>query len=116
MTKLDYIRTSQVFDKLYLDSDDSSEFIEYISQASERELVKKVVDKFKDHKPYIVTLHEPKIIEDLPGYWNHQCSYRQDLEYRKVVQCKDCTRVYPWCQRFRDELGDNGFCPYGKEI
>ena len=110
------ISTQQVFDKFFLDRDDSSEFIEYISSAAERELVNKVVGRLGDHKLYIVKLHEPGLIEDLPGYWTHQCAYRQKLEYREVIQCKDCTRVYPWCQRFRDDFDGNGFCPYGKEI
>lgn len=107
------IRSQQVFDKVYLDRDKPSEFIKYVSYEVERELVTKVIDKFKDHKHYIVKLHEPAFIEDLPGTWINQCAYRQDLEYREVVQCKDCRMVYPWCQKFRDELGGDGFCPYG---
>lgn len=107
------IYAQQIFDKVYLDRDNPSEFIEYVSYGIERELVTKVMDKLKDHKLSIVKLHEPTFIEDLPGTWKDQCAYRQDLEYREVVQCKDCRMVYPWCQKFRDELDGNGFCPYG---
>lgn len=108
------IHSQHVFDKVYLDEDDSSEFMKYCSNNVERELVTKVVDKLNDHKYYIVKLYEPEIVEDLPWYWSNQCAYRQDLECREIVQCKDCSMAYPWCQKFRDELGGNGFCPYGK--
>jgi hypothetical protein len=23
---------------------------------------------------------------------------------------------FPWCHKFRDELGGNGFCPYGARL
>ena len=109
------ISSQQVFDKFYL-GDNPSEFIEYISHAAQRELVNKVMDKLEDHGLYVVRLREPRLIEDVPEYLNAQCAYRQDLECREVVQCENCRMVYPWCQRFRDEFGGNGFCPYGKEI
>ena len=115
------LRAEQIFDKVYLDRDDHpSDFIDYISYGVERELVNKLMDKLrdhlKDHKLFIILLHEPGFIEDLPGSWHNRCAYRQDLECVEVVQCKDCRMAFPWCQRFRDELGGNGFCPYGKEI
>lgn len=106
------IYSQHVFEKIFLDKD-PSDFIKYISAGVERELVTKVIDKLGDHKLYIVKLQEPEIIEDLPEYWNDTCAYRQKLECTKIVQCKDCRMVYPWCQRFRDELGGYGFCPYG---
>ncbi len=109
------IHAQQIFDKILLDRD-PSEFIDYVSDGVERELVSKVMDKLKDHKLYIVKLHEPGIIENLPGSWTHQCAYRQDLQCKEVVQCKNCRMVYPWCQKFRDELGGDGFCPYGKPV
>lgn len=107
------IYSQHVFEKIFLDKD-PSDFIKYISAGVERELVTKVIDKLGDHKLYIVKLQEPEIIEDLPEYWNDTCAYRQKLECEKIVQCKDCKMVYPWCQKFRDEFGGNGFCPYGK--
>lgn len=111
------LRAEQTFDKVYLDREHPSEFIDYISYGIERELVTKVIDKLKDHKLFIVKLHEPGFVEDLPGScWQPQCAYRQDLECMEVIQCKNCRMVYPWCQRFRDELGGEGYCPYGKEI
>ena len=106
-------RAEQIFDKVYLDRDNPSEFMKYLSYGVERELINKVMDKLNDHKLYIVKLHEPEFIEDLPGTWADQCAYRQNLEYREVVQCKDCKMTYPWCQKFRDGLDGNGFCPYG---
>ena len=110
------LRAEQIFDKVYLDREHPSDFMNYISHAMERELVTKVVDKLKDSKVFIVQLHEPGFIEDLPGSWTHQCAYRQDLECVEIVQCKNCRMAFPWCQKFRDELGGNGFCPYGAEI
>ena len=106
------ICSQQVFDKIFLDREDS-EFIKYISYGVERELGKELIDKLKDHKPFIVKLREPRFVANLPQSWRDQCAYRQDLELRKVVQCKDCRMAYPWCQQFRDELGGDGFCPYG---
>lgn len=110
------ICSQQAFDKVFLDRDDSSEFIKNVSYGVERELVNKVVDKLKDHNPYVVKLREPRFIEDLPGQWNHQSAYRQELECWEVVQCKDCRMAYRWCQKFRDELGGYGFCPYGAKM
>ena len=110
------LRAEQIFDKVYLDRKHPSDFIDYISYAIGRELVTKVIDKLKDHKLFIVQLHEPEFIEDLPGSWSTQCAYRQDLECLEIVQCKNCRMAFSWCQKFRDELGGNGFCPYGAEI
>ena len=110
------LRSEQTFDKVYLDRENPSEFIDYISYAVERELVNKFIDKLKEHKLFIVQLHEPTIIEDLPKLWMEQNAYRQDLECIEVVHCKNCRMHFSWCQKFRDELGGNGFCPYGAEI
>lgn len=107
------LRAEQIFDKVYFDRDNPSEFMKYLSYGVERELINKVMDKLNDHKLYIVKLHEPELTEDLPRSWNSQCAYRQNLEYREVVQCKDCRMIYPWCQKFKSELGGDGFCPYG---
>lgn len=107
------LRVKQVFDKVYLDREHPSEFIDYISYSLNRELINKVIDKLNDHKLYIVQLQEPEFIEDLPGSWDNQCAYIQDLECVEVVQCKNCRMNFPWCQKFRDEFGGNGFCPYG---
>ena len=103
--------SKQVFDKVYLDRDEPSEFIEYVSYGVRRELVTKVMDKLNDHKLYIVRLHSPGFIDDLS---TQKCAYEQNLQYMEVVQCKDCGRAYPWCQKFRDEFRGDGFCPYGK--
>lgn len=109
------IHSQQVFNKFYLDTrDNPSEFMEYVSSAVERVLGTEVIDKLKNHKTYVVKLHDPEFIEDLSDYGTCKYAYRQDLECKEVIQCKDCRMVYPWCQKFRDELGGNGFCPYGK--
>lgn len=111
------LRAEQMFDKVYLDREHPSDFIDYLSYGIERELATKIMDKLKEHKFFIVKLHEPEFIEDLSGSWyDQQCAYRQDLGCMEVVQCENCRMNFPWCQRFRDELGGNGFCPYGKEI
>lgn len=111
------LRAEQSFDKVYLDREHPSDFIDYISYCVERELVDKVMDKLKDHKLFVVMLHEPRFMEDLPDSWyDRQCAYTQDLECIEVVQCKNCRMNFPWCQKFRDELGGNGFCPYGAKI
>jgi hypothetical protein len=107
------LRAEQIFDKVFLDREDPSDFIGYISESVERELVTKVMDKLKDHELFIVKLHEPRFVEDSPGDWG---IYRQDLECMEVVQCKNCRMAYPWCQKFRDELGGEGYCPYGKKV
>ena len=111
------LRAEKMFDKEYLDREHPSEFIDYVAKSTERELVNKFVDKLGDHKLYIVKLHEPKFIEDLPGSsWRPTCAYRQNLECLEVIQCENCMMNFPWCQKFRDELGGRGFCPYGAKI
>ena len=107
------LRAEQIFDKVYLDKEHPSDFIDYISHAMERELVTKVIDKLKDHKLFMVKLHEPRLKGLHAGPWYHECVYRQDLDCMEVVQCKNCRMRFPWCQKFRDELGGDGFCPYG---
>lgn len=110
------LRSEQTFDKVYLDREHPSDFIDYVSHAVERELVNKFIDQLQDHKPRVVVLKEPEFIEDLPGSssWQ-QSAYRQNLVCLQFVQCKNCRMSYPWCWRFRDELGGEGFCPYGRE-
>ena len=107
------LKTKQTFDKVMLDREDSSEFLKIVIQQAEQELVSKIIDELKDHKLYIVKLREPWTEnEDTYG----TLAYRQELIYDRIVQCRNCRMAYPWCQRFRDELGGNGFCPYGAEI
>lgn len=110
------LHAEKIFDKMYLDRERPSDFIDDISHAVERELVSKFINQLEDHKPYIVVLKEPEFIEDLPESWWNQSAYRQALKCTEVVQCKNCRMHFPWCQKFKSELGGNGFCPYGKEI
>ena len=107
------LQTKQTFDKVMLDSEKSSDFLKFVIQHAEQELVSKLIDELQDHKLHIVKLGKPWT-EDDPQWL--QVSYRQILDNDILVQCKNCRMVYPWCQKFRDELGGNGFCPYGKEI
>ena len=109
------LHAQQIFDKVLLDREHPSDFIDYISHAVERELVSKFIYQLEDHKPHVVVLKESELIENPPGSWQNQSAYRQSLEYREVVQCKNCRMHFTWCHKFRDELGGNGFCPYGKE-
>lgn len=103
----------QIFNKVYLDREHPSEFIEFVMYGIERELVNKLMDELKDHKIHVVELKEP---ESTNFPMAKECSIKQHLVCEKFVQCRHCRMVYPWCQRFRDELGGYGFCPYGKEI
>ncbi len=107
------LHAKQIFDKALLDREHPEDFIDYVTKSIERELVNKFMDTLGDHKLYIVKLNEPVFIEDLSRL---ECAYRQNLECMEVVQCKNCRMHFPWCHKFRDELGGNGFCPYGKEI
>ena len=107
------LQTKQTFDKVMLDSAKSSEFLKFVIQQAEQELVSKLIDELQDHKLHVVKLGEPWTEND--EKWL-QVSYRQILDNDILVQCKNCRMVYPWCQKFRDELGGNGFCPYGAEI
>lgn len=104
----------QTFDKVYLDREHPSEFIDFVMYGIERELVNKLMDELKDHKIRIVELKEPGFIEDFSKFG--ESAIKQNLVCEKFVQCRNCRMVYPWCQRFRDELDGHGFCPYGKEI
>ena len=96
------------FCKELLDGDRPSEFIDYVSCCVEGELASKLLDRLKDHKSYIVELRSPELIKDLPRSWDYQCVYRQKLECLEIVRCKNCRMAYPWCQKFRDELGGEG--------
>jgi hypothetical protein len=109
------LHAEQRFDQVLLDGEHPEDFIAYISNAMERELVNNFIVQLEDHKPHVVVLKEPEFIEDPPGSWQNQSAYRQSLECMKVVQCKNCRMHFPWCHKFREELGGNGFCPYGKE-
>lgn len=108
------LRSQQIFDKVYLNGENHSDYIEFISHSVERELVNKLMDELKDHKIHIIELKEPEFRQDFP--MTGDSAIKQDLVCEKLVQCKNCKRAYPWCWRFRDELGGKGFCPYGKEI
>ena len=108
------LRSQQVFDKVYLDLENPSDFIEFISYTTERELVYKLMDELEDHKIHIVELKEPEFRQDFPMIG--ESTIEQDLVYEKLVQCKNCVRVYPWCAKFKNDFGSTGFCPYGKEI
>lgn len=111
------LHAEQIFDKVYLDREHPSEFINFIAESAKRELVNKFIDRLENHKPRVVVLKEPEFIEDLPGSpWGPQSAYRQSLECMEVVQCKNCRMHFPWCHKFKSELGGNGFCSYGKEI
>ena len=108
------LRAEQMFDKVYLDREYPVDFIEFIAHSIKRELVNKLMDELEDHKIHIIELKELELIEDLP--MTGESAITQDLVCVKLVWCKNCRMNFPWCQRFRDELGGNGFCPYGKEI
>ena len=107
------LETKQTFDQYMLNRTNSSEFLTFVAQNAEQELVSKLVDELRDHKLHIVKLGKPWTEND--EKW-HQVCYRQILDNDILVQCKNCRMVYPWCQRFRDEFDGNGFCPYGAEI
>lgn len=109
------LRAQQIFDKVMLDRSHLSEFLDHLSYGIKRELVNKLIDELDSHKLYVVQLEEPKFIEDSPVHYCNQAAYRQNLHCMKLVQCKNCRRAFSWCQRFRDELGGIGFCPYGVE-
>lgn len=110
------LRAEQVFNKVYLDREHPSDFIKFVAEGIKRELVNKLMDELDDHKIHVVELKEPEL-EDLPGSrWDQESAYKQDLVCLTFVQCKNCRMAYPWCQRFRDELGGEGYCPYGREF
>ena len=108
------LRAQQTFDKVYLDRDHPSEFIEFVMHGIKRELVNKLMGELKDYKTHIIELKDPEFIENFSI--TGESAIRQNLVCEKLVQCRNCRMVYPWCQRFRDELDGYGFCPYGKEI
>lgn len=108
------LRAQQTFDKIYLDREYPFKFMEFIMHGIERELVNKLMDELKDHKIHAIELKEPEFIEDFPT--TMESAIKLDLVCEKLVQCRNCRMVYPWCQRFRDEFNGYGFCPYGKEI
>ena len=108
------LKTKQTFDKVMLDRyRNPGDFLNYVAMGANRELVDKLVDRLRNHKLYIVRLSEPWT-EDEDTYGT--MAYRQDLLCERIVQCKNCRMAFPWCQKFRAELGGNGFCPYGAEI
>ena len=111
------LRSKQVFDKVYLNRENHSDFIEFISHGLERELVNKLMDELKDHKIHIVELKEQEFIQDF-SMIEGSAAIKQDLVYEKLVQCKNCVEAYPWCAKFKNDFGGTGFCPYGygKEI
>ena len=121
------LQTKQTFDQMMLDRDNSSEFLKFVIQQAEQELVSKLIDELQDHKLHIVKLGEPWTEND-PKWL--QVNYRQILDNDIVVQCKNCKynpkvprafydpdiiEVYGWCPYFINRLGGDGFCPFGKE-
>lgn len=107
------LNVARRFDKVMLDRANPSDFIKFIYEDLERQLYEGLMDKLRDHKPHVVRLSEPKITEDVPeSYWP-ESEARQDLVCIDLVQCENCMRSFPWCQKFRDELGGKGFCSYG---
>lgn len=104
------------FDKVMLDRENPSDFIKFIYEDLKRQLYESLMGELEDHKPHAVLLSEPKIIEDVPeSYWP-ESEAKQDLVCIDLVQCKNCRMHFPWCHKFKSELGGNGFCPYGAEI
>ena len=108
------LRAQQTFNKVYLDREHPDEFIEFVMYGITRELSNKLMDELKDYKTHVVKLKDPEFIEDFS--MTGESAIKQDLVCEKFVQCRNCKMVYPWCQRFRDELDGYGFCPYGKEL
>lgn len=107
------LKTKQTFDKEMLYHQNPVDFLNYVGISARRELLGGLMDNLQDHKMYFVKLGEHWTEnEDTYG----TLAYRQELICKTIVQCKNCKMVYPWCQKFRDELGGNGFCPYGAEI
>ena len=122
------LQTKQTFDQVMLDRADSSEFLKFVIQHAEQELVSKLIDELQDHKLHIVKLGKPWT-EDDPKW--RQVSYRQILDNDILVQCRNCKYnpdklhkyydddliySYGWCPKFIEDLNGKGFCPYGKEI
>ena len=88
------IKSQQIFDKVYLDRDRPSDFIEFIAHSMKRELINKFMDELEDHKLRVVVLKEPEFIEDLPGSWWNQSAYKQELVCLTLVQCENCCMSY----------------------
>ena len=108
------LRSQQTFDRVYFfDREHPSDFIEFVMHSIERELVNELMDELNDREIRIVELKEPDLLEDFPI--TGDVTIEQDLVCLKLVQCKNCRMNFPWCQKFRDELDGEGFCPYGKE-
>ncbi len=116
-----FLWAKQIVDKVLLDDQkNSADFIEFITDSMERKLISLLIKELADNQLYAVQLHEPILepgfVEDLALAMPNQEVYRQALECNKLVQCKNCRMHFPWCYKFKSELGGNGFCPYGKEI
>ena len=122
------LQTKQTFDQVMLDRTNSSEFLKFVAQHAEQELVSKLIDELQDHKLHIVKLGEPWTEND--EKWR-QVTYRQILDNDILVQCENCKYnpdkphkyydddliySYIWCSKFIEDLNGKGFCPYGKEI
>ena len=107
------LKTKQTFDKAMLYCQNPVDFLNYVGIGARRELLGGLMDNLQDHKMYFVKLGEHWTEnEDTYG----TLAYRQELICKTIVQCKNCRMNFPWCQRFRDELGGEGYCPYGREI
>ena len=107
------LQTKQTFDQYMLDRTNSSEFLKFVTKHAEQELVSKLIDELQDYEFHIVKLRKPWTEND--EKWC-QVTYRQELICERIVQCKNCRMHFPWCQKFKFELGGEGFCPYGAEI
>ena len=110
------LHSEQVLDKRLLDRqrESSSDFLDFVASDVKRELVTKLMDELEDHELHVIQLSEPEFIEDRPEPGTF--AVRQHLKLANLVQCKNCRMVYPWCQKFKFELGGEGYCPYGKEL
>ena len=50
------LHAKQIFDKVFLDREHPSDFIEFVADSIERELVNKFMGELEDHKPHVVVL------------------------------------------------------------
>lgn len=109
------LRVARKFDKVLLDRENPSDFIKFIYEDLEKQLYEGLMGELKNYKPHAVRLSEPEFIEDAPGSYWPESEVKQDLVCIDLVQCKNCRMNFPWCQKFRDELGGEGYCPYGRK-
>ena len=104
------LQTKQTFDQVMLDRTNSSEFLKFVAQHAEQELVSKLIDELQDHEFHIVQLGEPWTETD--DRWC-QATYRQLLREDTIVCCKDCIHRMEG-RRFCIGRHDDFFCADGK--